>query len=165
VEKRESIDEPFREIPGSFVQGNGTVAYLCRYSYSDPKPMTRKAYYRLRQLTLDGVENYSRVLTVAPDARSAGGRGAEQEFALSQNYPNPFNPQTEIRFSVPAPEQTTLLVYNMLGQVVATLFDGVAEPGQEYAVRFDGSDLASGTYFCRLTSGSQTSMRRLSLLK
>jgi len=87
------------------------------------------------------------------------------EFALKQNYPNPFNPSTEIKFSVETLGRATLEVYNIAGQKVATLFDGVAEPGQYYKVRFSGGNLASGVYLYRLQSGTRTDVKKLLLLK
>jgi hypothetical protein len=84
---------------------------------------------------------------------------------LEQNYPNPFNPETVIRFSVPATAQTTLTVYNLLGQKVAKLFDGVAAPGVIYAVRFDGSALPNGFYLYRLQNGTRMEMKRMVLVK
>jgi hypothetical protein len=86
-------------------------------------------------------------------------------FALQQNYPNPFNPSTEIRFSVEKTERATLDVFDMLGQHVATLFDGTAESGKLQVVRFDAAGLSSGTYFYRLASGNKTAMRKLVLMK
>ncbi|GEM_PF-3000966 len=86
-------------------------------------------------------------------------------FNLEQNYPNPFNPTTEIKFSVAENGRATLKVFNILGQTVATLFDDVAEAGQYYKVKFDGSQLASGVYFYRLQSGQQSAMKKLLLLK
>jgi len=61
-----------------------------------------------------------------------------------QNYPNPFNPETEIAFAVESTGKATLRVYNLLGQEVATLFDGLADPGRYYRVRFGGVGLPSG---------------------
>jgi hypothetical protein len=91
--------------------------------------------------------------------------GGPLSFALEQNYPNPFNPETVIRFSVPATAQTTLTVFNLLGQKVATLFDGVAAPGVVYSVRFDGSALPSGFYLYRLQNGTRVEMKRMVLVK
>jgi hypothetical protein len=60
------------------------------------------------------------------------------EFALGQNYPNPFNPVTSIRYQVPQHSHVTVEVYNLLGQLVATLVDDERVPGH-HEVRFDGS--------------------------
>jgi hypothetical protein len=93
--------------------------------------------------------------------------GTPLEFSLSQNYPNPFNPTTTIRFAIPAGSgqvATSLQVYNLLGQEVATLVNEEMKPGS-YAVQFDGSNLASGVYFYRLQAGDFTQARRLLLLK
>jgi len=87
------------------------------------------------------------------------------EFALYQNYPNPFNPSTTILFTVPVREETTLKVYNILGQEVAVLFNGIAEAGEYHRIVFDASRLASGIYFARVQSGGKTLLKKMALLK
>ena len=86
--------------------------------------------------------------------------------ALEQNYPNPFNPSTTIQFSIPVGTygRTSLQVYDLLGQRVATLADGEMDPGT-YTVTFDAANLASGTYLYRLTAGGYTATRRMILVK
>jgi hypothetical protein len=99
------------------------------------------------------------VTSVLPDERHPS------RFTLDQNYPNPFNPETVIRFSVETTGKTTLEVFNLVGEHVATLFEGVAESGQFYNARFNGKELASGVYFCRLHSGMRVDLKKLLLLK
>lgn len=86
------------------------------------------------------------------------------QFELNQNYPNPFNPTTNITYQVPKQSRVTLKVYNVLGQLVATLVNGVRAKGQ-YTVTFNGSGLASGVYIYRLTAGSFTQTRQFMLIK
>ncbi|MFA5403738.1 MAG: Omp28-related outer membrane protein [Ignavibacteria bacterium] len=85
-------------------------------------------------------------------------------FNLAQNYPNPFNPTTNIHFSVPKDGIVTLKVYDVLGNVVSIYSDGFMKAGT-YNAEFDGSKLASGVYFYKLTAGESTSTRKMILTK
>jgi hypothetical protein len=93
---------------------------------------------------------------------------------LDQNVPNPFNPVTRISYAITPDagarvDRTRLVVFNVLGQKVATLVDRDEAPGQ-YTVIWDGRDdggepTASGVYFYRLTRGSHTATQKMILLK
>ena len=85
-------------------------------------------------------------------------------FGLEQNFPNPFNPTTVIRYSLGARESVSLTVYNMLGQCVETLVNGVQESGPHEAT-FDAGRLASGVYFYRLQAGSFVRTLKLLLIR
>ncbi len=94
----------------------------------------------------------------------SGGLSVPTEFKLEQNYPNPFNPATIIKFSVPQMERVNLKVYDLLGREVATLVNEEKAPGS-YEVKFDGSNLASGTYFYRLQAGDFVQVKKMMLMK
>jgi hypothetical protein len=85
---------------------------------------------------------------------------------LEQNYPNPFNPGTSIAFRTAGPgtSRVRLGVYDLLGREVALLVDEPKNSG-EYAVRFDGSHLASGLYIYRLAVDDAVEVRKMLLLK
>ncbi|HTY59575.1 MAG TPA: T9SS type A sorting domain-containing protein [Bacteroidota bacterium] len=83
---------------------------------------------------------------------------------LEQNYPNPFNPSTTIRFVLVRRSYVRLVVFNVLGQRVATLLDAETDPGI-HAVNFDARRLAGGVYFYRLSAGSYRETRRLLVIK
>ena len=90
-------------------------------------------------------------------------------YTLMQNYPNPFNPTTQIAFTLPQTQRVTLSVYNILGQKVATLVDGVVTAGMHmvtWNARDDhGMELPSGVYFYRLSAGAFSEARKMVLLR
>lgn len=90
--------------------------------------------------------------------------GRPATFRLEQNYPNPFNPGSEIKFRIAESAPVSLVVFDILGNQVATLVNEVLPPG-EYSQLFDGSRLASGVYFYRLSSGMNVASRKMVLLK
>ena len=83
---------------------------------------------------------------------------------LNQNYPNPFNPSTTIAYAIPTDGHVELILFNTLGQPVATLAEGWRMAGS-YSVAVDASDLSAGTYFYRLRAGDQVLHRKMTLLK
>ena len=95
---------------------------------------------------------------------AASGGSTAARFALSQNYPNPFNPSTLIGYSVPSAGRVSLNVYDVLGREVATLFEGVRQPGS-YTARFDGTGLPSGVYLYRLQSGGMVETRKFVIVR
>ncbi len=88
-------------------------------------------------------------------------------FSLSQNYPNPFNPTTTIEFTIPEDAVVTLRVYNMLGQVVATLADREEFSAGENWVEMDGAKLATGVYYYQINvnDGQFQSVQKMVLMK
>ena len=81
---------------------------------------------------------------------AAGFAELPDRFALSQNYPNPFNPSTRIGFALPVPAYVTLRVFNVLGQVVATLIGGELHQAGTAEAVFDAGGLPSGIYYYQL---------------
>ena len=78
-----------------------------------------------------------------------------ERFSLGQNYPNPFNPKTNIRIQMPNNGSAKLTVFDIAGKEVAVLVNEELHAGT-YNVDFDGSNLASGTYFYKLVVGENT---------
>ncbi len=87
-----------------------------------------------------------------------------QNFDLEANYPNPFNPTTTIAFTLPAAGRTTLRVFNLAGEWVATLVDGELAEGR-HQVTFDAADLPSGVYTYRLEHNGRALTRKCLVVK
>ena len=139
-----------------FVRGNGNSNSIKDYSFTD-KPSGAKTFkYQLKQIDSDGQNKLYGFVEVTLEAPN--------KFVLRQNYPNPFNPTTTIRFEVPVTEKVTIKVYNMVGQEVATLLEGIKEAGS-YVVKFDGSELTSGVYISSLKSSSFSKNIKMILMK
>ena len=92
-------------------------------------------------------------------------------FALNQNYPNPFNPETHIAFDIPASwtAPVTLRIFNLQGQLVQTLVDGVMPPGRHEIVwngrDTSGKPVATGVYFYQILSGEVKAVKRMQMVK
>jgi hypothetical protein len=111
---------------------------------------------------------------VATSVSSGNETSVPEIYSLSQNYPNPFNPSTEIVFGLPQQSQVRLTVYNVLGQEVRVLADGILSAGSHVAtwdgLNGAGNAMASGIYFYRIEARSNESapfieVRKMLLLR
>jgi hypothetical protein len=94
---------------------------------------------------------------------------APERFHLLPPFPNPFNPSTEIRFDLPEAATVQLKIFNMLGQEVATLTDGV-RPAGAHRVIWDGRSasgiqVTSGVYICQIKAGSFVDSKKMLLVR
>ena len=106
---------------------------------------------------------------------TVNGGSMPKEFALSQNYPNPFNPSTKLEISLPQAAYLEVLVYNILGQKVATLASEMRDAGYHSVIwngtTQGGAPVASGIYFVRMNatpaSGGEgfNAVRKIMLMK
>ena len=87
------------------------------------------------------------------------------KFELSQAYPNPFNPGTNLKYTLNKSGVVSLKVYNLLGQVVATLVNNENQSAGTYTVRVEMYRLTSGLYFAALEQGDNRAVQKLMLLK
>jgi len=92
------------------------------------------------------------------------GSPVPEAFGLDPNYPNPFTATTTIRYRVSAEGRVRLELYDLSGRSVAVLVDRVQTPNT-YTVVFDAARLASGVYVYRLTAGSFSQSRRLTVVQ
>jgi len=90
--------------------------------------------------------------------------GAPTAFSLSEAYPNPFNPITSMTLAVPEAGNVSVQVYNIMGQVVATLASGHMD-ASTYTLTWDASDVSSGMYFVKAEAAGSVTTQKLVLMK
>jgi len=140
-----------------FVNGNGNSNIPHDYTFTDNTVKESGKYiYRLKQIDTDGSFEYSNQIEVNVEI--------PQVYSLLQNYPNPFNPVTTIQYTIAAPENVLLKIYDITGKEVLTLVNEKQEAGK-YEVKLDASKLSSGTYIYRLSAGSFVQTKKMILLK
>jgi len=111
--------------------------------------------------TIPAVARYIWTLSVSVERTS---NVIPDGYKLDQNFPNPFNPTTEIRFSTVKDGYVMLKVYDILGREIRNLVDETL-PAGDYNVKFDASDLTSGTYVYVLTAGDVRLTKKMMLAK
>jgi poly(beta-D-mannuronate) lyase len=86
------------------------------------------------------------------------------KFTVYQNYPNPFNPSTIIKYSIPKDNMVEIKVFNSLGKEINILINEFKKAGS-YSIKFNGNNLPSGIYFCRVRAGEETITNKMILVK
>ena len=130
-----------------------------------------KSIFKTKVFAFDGKKNielsnsdYNSIEGVTGNSPKESAANLPTEFALLQNYPNPFNPSTTINYELPASNFVTLKIYDLVGKEVATLVNEKLDAGR-YSATFNGSNLASGMYFYKITAGEFTFVRKMVLIK
>ena len=127
------------------------------HSVLDTGAPAGEVWYRLSGIRADG-------RPIAFPAISAIAPGALTRFALSPLSPNPSVGRSVLSFTVPARTHVRLSIVDVQGRDVATLAEGIREPGQ-YAAALDASDLAGGMYFVRLQSPGVQLVQRFAVVR
>ncbi len=131
------------------------------FTYTDDSVSGQVVFYRVRYVpSASGVERSTSTIKIGLGGEPA----AERAVDLVGNFPNPFKKSTTIAYQVEASQPITLTIWNLSGKRIATLADGMHEPGYyEHTLTADG--LPSGTYFARLETPEGIQSARMVLLK
>jgi hypothetical protein len=85
-------------------------------------------------------------------------------FGLSGAYPNPFNPTTSVELAMPQDGFVSVKVYNLMGQIVATLHEGNLT-ANSYNFSWDAADVASGMYFLKAETAGRVDIQKIMFMK
>ena len=104
--------------------------------------------------------------SVEDDSMSIDGEtGPETGFELFAARPNPIRSAATMAFTIDEAAPVRVELFNVLGQRVQTVFDGMAVAGVEQTVRLDASALAAGVYVVRLVSGDRQATQRVTIVR
>jgi bacillopeptidase F (M6 metalloprotease family) len=153
-----------------YVGTNHSAVYFAFNFYYIQEPARRAA---VLGRALDWLASTATVAVASKNETSQkiGNPTIPDQLTLGQNYPNPFNPTTRIEIGIPARyhEPVSLKIYNVRGQLVKTVFEGV-RPAGFHSFAWNGTDehgvtVASGVYFARFVSRETRLTRKMVLLK
>jgi hypothetical protein len=116
---------------------------------------------RLKQIDADAQSAYD---VITPTAQPSNSTNVPTTFNLNQNYPNPFNNATMITYQLSRTSPVELIVYNLLGQKVATLVSHRQQAGV-YHVNWDAGNMSSGIYYYQLQAGEYQDMKKMLLIR
>ncbi len=124
--------------------------------------------YHWRVQASDGrdtvLSNESRIITVELSLGVSSKENLPKESSLEQNFPNPFNPMTTIKYAIPRGGFVRLIVFNLLGQLIAVIHEGVQSAGT-YEVEFNSATVPSGIYFYRIESPGFVETKKMVIAK
>lgn len=135
----------------------GTTSESLSYRFDAGTMPPGTHHFRLEQVDLDGTTTLSRREVVEIEMVRA--------VRFSEPSPNPVSTVATLSFSVNEPAEARIRLFNILGQRLRTLFDGVPSPGVNQTLRFDTKGLPNGIYFLQLEVDGQTRMRRLTVVR
>ncbi len=140
-----------------FVEGVGTTAEPQAYTFAVTGLEVGTHVFRLKQIDFDGSVEYSPQVEVV-----VGVVGTHQ---LSAAYPNPFNPQTTFSLAVGHQQAVRVEVYDVLGRMVAMVWQGTLHAGMSRVFVWEAGDQPSGLYFIRVVGEQFVEMRQVTLVK
>ncbi len=159
------------------LKGQGTVSYRSDYQFVDNMVIAENTYwYKLVDIDINGRRQEHGPVSAIPLADGSLARAdftVPEQFALHQNYPNPFNPQTTIPVDIPASVgksvEINVIVFDLLGRKVKTLYRGTVSPGR-YRIGWDGSSdaqtrLPSGMYIYSIVAQNFRQTKKMVLLQ
>ena len=148
------------DLPSKSKSEEGLIIYIEVDKHAEP------GVYQI-PIRLKDNKNHSWNFTITAQIKNS----IPDDYDLSQNYPNPCNPFTQIQYALAneRPQDTRLVIFNIMGREIRTLVNK-RQSGGNYHVTWDGRDddgnlVSSGIYYYRITSGSFSQMKKITMIK
>ena len=158
IEKMKSAEDSTTIYLGTVASGQ--TEFVDSYGLTDDT----EYFYWISADILTGLESAYTAYSVTTPLPVGVEKNVQYEFAIGGIYPNPFNPRTTIEYSIPETINLSLTVYNISGQVVSVLKNGIQNAGK-YSVVWNAEGMPSGMYLAALKGANHTVTKKLMLLK
>ncbi|NQT65884.1 MAG: T9SS type A sorting domain-containing protein [FCB group bacterium] len=152
------------------VPGNGTTTNASDYIYVDTLPVVQNAtyWYWIEDVSTDGETEVHEPITLSVPFEDVP--ITPDTYGLHQNYPNPFNPSTSISFALAEDSNVELIIYNIKGRKIRSIFNEYIYADQVNTAVWngkdtDGKEVASGVYFYRLITETKEYQKKMLLVK
>jgi len=134
-----------------------------RYSWWTPQSVNDSGYIKITD-SYDNSNSITSAMFYLSIPTSVEDVKIPTEYYLAQNYPNPFNPATHVNFGLPESASVSLDLYDTTGRRVKNMLTDTLNPGH-YSILLIADNLASGIYFCQLTTPQYVSVKKLTYIK
>ena len=156
------------------IEGAGNSTEPTDYTFVDMYGVEENFTY---YYWIESVDNAGEIETFGPVSLTIPLGGANQgtpitpdSYGLQQNYPNPFNPSTSISFALQEDSNVELIIYNIIGRKIRSIFNDHILADQVYTVVWDGKDtdgkeVSSGVYFYKLITDTKEYTNKMLMVK
>jgi len=152
------------------VPGNGTTNNASDYIYVDTAPILQNTtyWYWIEDVSTDGESEVHEPITLTIPYEDAP--ITPDVYGLQQNYPNPFNPSTSISFTLKEESDVQLIIYNVKGEKIKSVFQGHIYAEDNCSAVWAGDDengkqVSSGVYFYKLITDTKEYSKKMLLVK
>ncbi|MDP8220544.1 MAG: GLUG motif-containing protein, partial [Candidatus Stygibacter frigidus] len=157
----------------NLIPGAGSSTEIHNYTYRDEYDVDNGIcyYYWLESISFGGKsDNFGPIALNIPDQGGGGDTPPKpDQYNLLYNYPNPFNPETSIRYDLPLDCQADLSIYNLKGEKIITLVNGIQEAGFHSHIwngrDENGLEISSGVYIYRIETEYYKMAKTMVLVK
>jgi len=155
VQMKTQYENDWSEL--GFVEGHGSILERQDYSFYVGDLEAGVYKFRLKQIDFDGAFEIHPEIEVQVDLPNT--------HSLSSAYPNPFNPSTSFSLIVKSQQKVKIDLLNALGQIQATIYDGVLSGGTKNQFTIEADGLPTGVYFYRAEGEEFSTSRKVILLR
>jgi len=152
------------------VAGNGTTNEISEYVYVDVVPVVQNTtyWYWIESVSEDGETEVQIPITL--EIPYENNPNVPDTYGLHQNFPNPFNPSTLISFALKEESDVELIIYNVKGEKIKTIFNEHVNADEITSAVWNGKDandkdVASGVYFYKLITNTKEYQKKMLLVK